>query len=201
MKKNSKTLRYLMTAAAVTLSALLQAFAMNVFLTPTGILPSGFTGVARLTEQITGLLGIHFSTSLGMIALNVPVAIFCYRHIGKKFVIFSMIQVFLASFLLKLSLFEPLFEDALLNICFGGFIYGLAIVVALKGNASTAGTLSPFMCQTVWERPSGSMYLPLTQECFVCSVISLAGNTRAIPLCFSSFPQRPLTAFIIGISG
>ena len=140
MKKNSKTLRYLMTAAAVTLSALLQAFAMNVFLTPTGILPSGFTGVARLTEQITGLLGIHFSTSLGMIALNVPVAIFCYRHIGKKFVIFSMIQVFLASFLLKLSLFEPLFEDALLNICFGGFIYGLAIVVALKGNASTAGT-------------------------------------------------------------
>ena len=51
-----------------------------------------------------------------MIALNVPVAIFCYRHIGKKFVIFSMIQVFLASFLLKLSLFEPLFEDALLNI-------------------------------------------------------------------------------------
>ena len=44
MKKNSKTLRYLMTAAAVTLSALLQAFAMNVFLTPTGILPSGFTG-------------------------------------------------------------------------------------------------------------------------------------------------------------
>ena len=41
MKKNSKTLRYLMTAAAVTLSALLQAFAMNVFLTPTGILPVG----------------------------------------------------------------------------------------------------------------------------------------------------------------
>ena len=40
MKKNSKTLRYLMTAAAVTLSALLQAFAMNVFLTPTGILPA-----------------------------------------------------------------------------------------------------------------------------------------------------------------
>ena len=173
-----------------------------MFFTPTGILPSGFTGVARLTEQITGLLGIHFSTSLGMIALNVPVAIFCYRHIGKKFVIFSMIQVFLASFLLKLSLFEPLFEDALLNICFGGFIYGLAIVVALKGNASTAGT--DFIALYVSNRlgkPSGSMYLPLTQECFVCSVISLAGNTRAIPLCFSSFPQRPLTAFIIGISG
>lgn len=140
MKKNSKAVRYAVTAIAVTVSALLQAFAMDAFLTPAQILPSGFTGVARLVEKITGLFGIHFSTSLGMIALNLPVAVFCYRQIGKKFVIFSMIQVFLASFFLRLSLFHPLFEDDLLNICFGGFIYGLAIVVALKGNASTAGT-------------------------------------------------------------
>ena len=110
-------------------------------LTRAQILPSGFTGVASLLEKITGqFFGIHFSTSLGMIALNLPVAAFCYRQIGKKFVIFSMLQVFLASFFLRLSLFEPLFEDELLNICFGGFLYGLAIVVALKGNASTAGT-------------------------------------------------------------
>ena len=140
MKKNSKAVRYAVTAIAVTVSALLQAFAMDAFLTPAQILPSGFTGVARLVEKITGLFGIHFSTSRGMIARNLPVAVFCYRQIGKKFVIFSMIQVFLASFFLRLSLFHPLFEDDLLNICFGGFIYGLAIVVALKGNASTAGT-------------------------------------------------------------
>ena len=113
MKKNSKAVRYAVTAIAVTVSALLQAFAMDAFLTPAQILPSGFTGVARLVEKITGLFGIHFSTSLGMIALNLPVAVFCYRQIGKKFVIFSMIQVFLASFFLRLSLFHPLFEDDL----------------------------------------------------------------------------------------
>ena len=140
MKENRKIMRYATTAAAVTASALLQAFAMNAFLTPAQILPSGFTGVASLAEKITGLFGIHFSTSLGMIVLNLPVAAFCYRKIGKKFVIFSMIQVFLASFFLRLSLFSPFFEDELLNICFGGFLYGMAIVVALKGNASTAGT-------------------------------------------------------------
>lgn len=140
MNKKSKAFRYLVTMAAVTFSALLQAFAMDTFLTPAQILPSGFTGVARLVERVTGLFGIHFSTSLGMVALNIPVAAFCYRHIGKKFVIFSMIQVFLASFFLKLSLFTPIFEDELLNICFGGFAYGLAIVIALTGNASTAGT-------------------------------------------------------------
>ena len=50
MKKNSKAVRYAVTAIAVTVSALLQAFAMDAFLTPAQILPSGFTGVARLVE-------------------------------------------------------------------------------------------------------------------------------------------------------
>ena len=63
------------------------------FLNPVNILSSGFTGVAVLIERITSLYGIHFSTSLGMVALNVPVALFCFKHIGRKFVVFSMIQV------------------------------------------------------------------------------------------------------------
>ena len=74
-----------------------------------------------------------------MVLLNIPVAVFCYRHIGKKFVLFSMAQVVLASILLKLVPSRPLFDDPLLNICFGGVLYGLSVAVALRGNASTAG--------------------------------------------------------------
>ncbi len=126
-------------AAAVMVSAFLQAYAMNTFLEPVQLLPSGFTGIASLLSRIAGAAGIHFSTSLGMVVLNIPVAIFCYRHIGKRFVIFSMVQVMLSSILLQVLKSEPLFDDVLLNICFGGFLYGLAISIALKGNASTAG--------------------------------------------------------------
>lgn len=131
--------RYLIMSAAVTASALLQAFAMNTFLEPIGLLPSGFTGIASLLSKITGMFGVHFSTSVGMVALNIPVALFCYRQIGKKFVMFSMIQVLLSSIFLQVIKSQPLFDDVLLNICFGGFLYGLAISIALKGNASTAG--------------------------------------------------------------
>ena len=126
-------------AAAVMVSAFLQAYAMNTFLEPVQLLPSGFTGIASLLSRIAGAAGIHFSTSLGMVVLNIPVAIFCYRHIGKRFVILSMVQVMLSSILLQVLKSEPLFDDVLLNICFGGFLYGLAISIALKGNASTAG--------------------------------------------------------------
>ncbi len=160
--------RYVITSAAVAASAFLQAFAMQTFLNPVQILSSGFTGVAVLIEKITSLHGIHFSTSLGMIALNVPVAVFCFKHIGKKFVIFSMIQVFLASFLLRFARFTPLFDDALLNICFGGFIYGLAIVTALKGNASTAGT--DFIALYVSNRTGKAIwqYVFVANACMLC---------------------------------
>lgn len=131
--------RYLIMTAAVIVSAFLQAFAMNTFLEPVQLLPSGFTGIASLLSKITGLFGFHFSTSVGMVVLNIPVAMFCYQHIGKKFVLFSMLQVVLSSIFLQVIKSEPLFDDVLLNICFGGFLYGLAISIALKGNASTAG--------------------------------------------------------------
>ncbi|MCI9595055.1 MAG: YitT family protein [Lachnospiraceae bacterium] len=131
--------RYLIMFAAVFASALLQAFTMNTFLEPVGLLPSGFTGIASLLSKITGKIGISFPTSVGMVVLNIPVALFCYQHIGKKFVLFSMLQVFLSSTFLRIMASEPLFDDVLLNICFGGFLYGLAISIALKGNASTAG--------------------------------------------------------------
>ena len=149
--------RYFIMAAAVTASALLQAFAMNVFLEPVQLLPSGFTGIAALLSKIAGAAGFAFTTSMGMVLLNIPVALFCYRHIGKKFVLFSMAQVVLASLFLRVIKSDPLFDDVLLNICFGGFLYGLAVSVALKGNASTAGMdfialyVSNRMGKSIWQ--------------------------------------------------
>ena len=35
---------------------------------------------------------------------------------------------------------QPLFGDVMLNVIFGGFLYGLCIAIALRGNASTGGT-------------------------------------------------------------
>lgn len=34
----------------------------------------------------------------------------------------------------------PLFDDKILNVIFGGFMFGGSIVIALKGNASSGGT-------------------------------------------------------------
>lgn len=140
LRKNKK-IRLLITSVCVVIAAILQAYVIQVFIQPAGLLSSGFTGVALLIERITSTyFGFSFSTSLGMILLNVPVAILCYKSISPKFTFFSLIEVFLASFFLNAMDFPPLFDDLLLNIVFGGFAYGLLTVIALRGNASTGGT-------------------------------------------------------------
>lgn len=130
----------MITILAVVVSALLQTYVIQAFIRPADLLSSGFTGVAILIERIASLYGHSFSTSLGMLVLNIPVAILCSKSISMRFTFYSMIQVVLASFFLKALHFEPLFNDVLLDVIFGGFLYGIAIAIALRGNASTGGT-------------------------------------------------------------
>lgn len=188
--------RYFFMTAAVIASAFLQAFTMNTFLEPVQLLPSGFTGIATLLSRITGLIGIHFSTSLGMVLLNIPVAAFCYHHIGKKFVIFSMLQVILASFFLKILKSEPLFDDVLLNICFGGFLYGMATSIALKGNASTAGM--DFIALYVSNRVGKSIwqYVFAFNCCMLCIFGALFGWEHAgYSILFQFISTRTIDSF------
>lgn len=132
--------RRIVTLCAVIMSALLQAFVIRVFVNPANLLSGGFTGLAILIDRITQLFGVSFSTSLGMIALNVPVALLVWRSISRRFVIFSMLQVFLASAFLQFCPFEPLLDNTILCVLFGGVLNGIAISLALKSGASTAGT-------------------------------------------------------------
>ena len=132
--------RFIITLLSVVTSALLQAYAMKAFVQPSNLLSSGFTGLAILIDRITSLFGVSFPTFAGMIALNIPVAIISWNSISKRFVVFSMIQVLLASFFLRALSFQPILHDTILTVVFGGFLYGLAIAIALVGGASTAGT-------------------------------------------------------------
>lgn len=153
-----KKVRFCFSFIAVVVSAFLQTYVIQVFINPSNLLSSGFTGVAILIDKITSLYGIHISTSLAILVLNIPVALICYKSISKKFTILSTIQFALTSFLLNVVSFPPLFHDVMLNVIFGGFLYGLCVVVALKGSASTGGTdfialyVSNKINRSIWEQ-------------------------------------------------
>lgn len=168
MSIQNKKLRYLVTFAAVLASSLLQTFALKTFVQSSGLLSSGFTGVAILIDRIASLYGGSISTSIALVALNLPVALLCYKSISPKFTFFSCLQVIFTSIFLKILNFPPLFDDLILNVAFGGFTYGISVVLALKGNASTGGT--DFIALYISNKKGKSIwsYVFVFNACILC---------------------------------
>ena len=135
-----KSKKNLISFGMVLLSSILMSFATKNLVRPAGILSGGFMGIAILTDMVAELFGGSIPTSVGLLCLNVPVALFCAKKISPRFVFFSLMQVGLTSIFLQLMPRVVLFDDRVLNVIFGGFLFGGSIVVALKGNASSGGT-------------------------------------------------------------
>ena len=138
MKKIKK--RDLISFACVFCSSLIMAATTKTFVRPAHLLSGGFMGIALLVDMIADLFGKSIPTAFTLVVLNVPVALICAKKISKRFVFFSLLQVFLTSFLLQIIPNYPLFDEQVLNVVFGGYIWGISIVVALKAGASSGGT-------------------------------------------------------------
>ena len=143
LKTKNKHLRYVITFFAVLCSSLLQTFVIESFVHSAGLLSGGFTGVAILIDRAASLYGGSISTSLALVALNLPVAVLCYRSISPRFTLFSLLQVGMTSLFLK--------------------YFSL-----LKGNASTGGT--DFIALYVSNKTGKSIwsYVFVFNACILC---------------------------------
>ncbi len=138
MKKINK--RDLIAFLCIFVSSLVMAITTKTFIRPAQLLSGGFMGIALLVDMVADLFGSSIPTSITLVVLNVPVALFCAKKISKRFVFFSILHVFLTSFLLGIVPNYPLFDEQVLNVIFGGYIWGMSVVLALKVGASTGGT-------------------------------------------------------------
>ncbi len=123
----------------IVLSALLQAFVINNLITSANLVSSGFTGVSILVNAIFLSFDINVSISSLILMLNVPVALICFKYISKQFMVLSIIQFMLVSVFVQVIPNVLILDDILLNIVFGGVLYGFAISLALKVGGSTGG--------------------------------------------------------------
>lgn len=135
-----KWVRFVISVIMTIASSLLQVYTIQVFMDPCNLLSSGFTGVAILLNKIGTLVGVNISTSLAILALNIPAALLCFKSVSKRFTFLSCLQFGLTSLFLQTLSFDPFFDDLVLNVFFGGALYGMSIVLALKADGSTGGT-------------------------------------------------------------
>jgi len=131
---------FLVIAAGV-----LMAFNLKTFVHAGGLLPGGFTGLTLLLQEICLRYGnFHLPFSLTYYLFNAVPAAVCFKFIGKKFTLYSVLAIFITGFLADWmpSMFIDLIQlhDTLLSAIFGGALNGLAIALCLYADATSGGT-------------------------------------------------------------
>ena len=129
----------------ITLGAVLMAFNINTFVHAGGLIPGGFTGMTILIQEIfLRFLHIKIPFSVVLYALNSVPAFFCFRFIGKRFTLYSILMVFLCGLLTDFmpQMFIKFIQlhDTLLSAVFGGILNAVSIVMCLYADATSGGT-------------------------------------------------------------
>lgn len=128
--KNTKDLIYFL------LGALVYSTAINVFLSPSGISPGGFTGIATIVNRIASV-----PTGITLFVINLPVLLLGFFKLGGRFVLKTTLATTILSLILDISMrfFPPFKTDKMLSAMFGGILMGIGLSLVLLRGATTGG--------------------------------------------------------------
>jgi uncharacterized membrane-anchored protein YitT (DUF2179 family) len=116
------------------ISAASVGFGFQLLLIPEKLLSSGLSGVAMVIGYWTG-----WNIGWLYFALNIPVLLWGYFALGKRFVTLSIVTVVSTAFFLQVIPMIELTDDRLLASVFGGVLVGLGTTVALRYGGSSGG--------------------------------------------------------------
>lgn len=121
------------------------SFAVMWFLTPAGLYAAGITGLAQIITSILKVFA-NFNLPSGILVLlfNIPLFIFGWKRVSKRFSIYSMLFVAVQSILMLDWI--PVYTfgvdpktNGLLFAIIGGLAVGVANGIALRFGTSTGG--------------------------------------------------------------
>jgi uncharacterized membrane-anchored protein YitT (DUF2179 family) len=116
------------------ISAAAVGFGFQLLLIPEKLLSSGVSGVAMVVGYLSG-----WNIGWLYFALNVPILLWGYRILGKRFIGLSMVTVLSTAFFLQVIPEIELTNDRLLASVFGGVLVGLGTSVAFRYGGSSGG--------------------------------------------------------------
>lgn len=134
---NKSTKKWIRIIVLIFISSNIQAFALVNFFEHSGLLSSGLTGIGLILAKLSNG---GFPLSAFLFLTNIPLAIFGFLKVGKKFAVLSFANIALLSFLLTIMPYVIKIDDILINAIIGGALVGLGIGLVLEAGASTGGT-------------------------------------------------------------
>ena len=135
------SVRDLITVGCVIIGSLLCAININTFINAGGLFPGGFTGLTVFIQRCAEkYMNLQVPYSAVNFALNAIPAYIGYKTVGKKFTLYSCVMIVLTGVFVEILPVTNITEDILLITIFGGILQGVALGIALRGNASSGGT-------------------------------------------------------------
>ncbi|MCC3376375.1 YitT family protein [Cohnella sp. REN36] len=110
------------------------ACGFQLLLIPEQLISGGLSGVAMLIGYATGWnIGILY------LVLNIPVLMWGWRELGRRFIVYSIVSVAAASAFMQLIPIQALTDERLLAAVFGGVLIGMGTAAALRFGGSSGG--------------------------------------------------------------
>ena len=142
-------------------TAALYAFSFYCFITPafvdhstiagSSIITGGIGGISQVITLIVDLAGgnadPYLMQSILYFAMNVPILVFAFFKVGKRFALLTMLNVGLSSLFIQLfnniqftkDIAQAIASEHLARVLFAGVLVGTASALAYKGEISCGG--------------------------------------------------------------
>lgn len=116
--------------------AVIYSLSVNTFLSPNGISPGGFTGVATVVNHITNI-----PTGTMLFVFNIPVLVLGFLKMGGLFILKTAFVTVMVSLSLDVSarILPTLQTEGILASMFGGILMGIGLSLILLRGATTGG--------------------------------------------------------------
>ncbi len=139
---------WIKTIIIISIGAFIMAIGFNYFIDPHNIVPGGFYGLGILANRLTidqtfiifGKEFIGFPKGTFALMLNIPLTIIAVWILGPKFGFSTVLGYLLCGFFMDLLPIEPLTDEVLLSVIFGGVLIGIGLGFILRERATTGGT-------------------------------------------------------------
>lgn len=141
MKKSKKiVLETMFRCFVVIVTSLIYVLAVEWFIEPAGLVSIGLTGVSQLLNRLFLLVGVDIPIGIFNFLLNVPLLIYGFFKVSRKFVLYTALSVVVQSVLLLGWIPAADFEvNVLFFAIIGGLFAGVSIGGALYFGVSTGG--------------------------------------------------------------
>lgn len=186
----------------VIISGFIFGLSINLLLMPLGLYNGGFTGIAQLlSDLVIKFLNLDANLQISGIMtflINIPVFIFAFKRLSRRFVINSLLMITMQT--LSMSLIpipkEAFVGDMFIGIILAAVVGGYGVSLAFKGRGSGGGLDIIGLYRSQQNKGSvGKIYLIVNSAIYLYCFIFYDLETAVYSLIYSTIFAYTLDKF------